>query len=237
MELKLNQFNNYEKTIVKNFLDNHDTNNFNFKDANEEEKLAWNIYQASFNDTKRVMILAKYYFESVDLHNAFRWFKFLTKRNNNFALYRIGNYYEKGIEVQQCYKTAFQYYLKAAQSALISAQCRIGCLYENGFGVEKNLHFALKWYLKASEQNNPFAICSIAHFYENGLGGLEKNHEKAYALYSKAEKKNYTWAMYKIGLMYENGNNFPTNLEEALKYFMKGIEFNSNILHISIILE
>ena len=62
--------------------------------------------------------------------------------------------YEHAKGVKKDYKTAFNYYLQAAELGNAIAQNNLGLCYEKGRGVKKNKQEALKWYEKAAENGN-----------------------------------------------------------------------------------
>ena len=61
-----------------------------------------------------------------------------------------GEIYEKGLGIQPDYKTAAEWYRKAAAQSNSRAQINLGHLYEKGLGVTKDLSIAMDWYQKAS---------------------------------------------------------------------------------------
>lgn len=85
-----------------------------------------------------------------------------------------GEIYEKGLGTQPDYKTAADWYRKAAAQGNSRAQINLGHLYEKGLGVEKNLATAMEWYQKASgleKKALPFAATTTlpAASSDNGL--------------------------------------------------------------------
>lgn len=84
-----------------------------------------------------------------------------------------GEIYEKGLGTQPDYKTAADWYRKAAAQGNSRAQINLGHLYEKGLGVEKNLSTAMEWYQKASgleKKALPFAATTtITPSSDNGL--------------------------------------------------------------------
>lgn len=85
-----------------------------------------------------------------------------------------GEIYEKGLGTQPDYKTAADWYRKAAAQGNSRAQINLGHLYEKGLGVEKNLSTAMEWYQKASgleKKALPFAAATttITPSSDNGL--------------------------------------------------------------------
>jgi TPR repeat protein len=54
--------------------------------------------------------------------------------------------------VAQSYQKAVEWYTKAANQGLASAQYNLGICYEYGKGVMKNIFKAKEWYKKAADQ-------------------------------------------------------------------------------------
>jgi len=97
----------------------------------------------------------------------------------------IGYMYSNGIEVEQNYSKALEYYHLSAAQNNSNAQNNIGHMYHYGKGVEQNYSKALEYYLLSalrSEQNNAFAQLNLGHMYENGYG-VEKDYSKALEYY------------------------------------------------------
>jgi uncharacterized protein len=67
--------------------------------------------------------------------------------------YMIGMMHENGEGFEKSPKEAADWYLKAAEAGLATAQYRLGRLYETGTGVTQDRQEAVKWYRKAAEQN------------------------------------------------------------------------------------
>jgi len=61
-------------------------------------------------------------------------------------------YYGRGVEKNQV--RAVEYYRKAADLGLASAQYNLGFCYEHGYGILHSRRNAIYWYTKASEQGN-----------------------------------------------------------------------------------
>ena len=73
--------------------------------------------------------------------------------------------YEKGDGVERSDEKAAEWYLKAAEQGLASAQCKLGVMYEDGTGVEQSDEKAVEWVLKAAEQGNADAQCNLGWMY------------------------------------------------------------------------
>ncbi|MGJ0517184.1 MAG: caspase family protein [Methylomicrobium sp.] len=72
----------------------------------------------------------------------------------------VGEIYQKGQGMPPDYRSAADWFRKAAAQGNSRAQINLGYLYEQGLGVEKNVALAMEWYQKASgleAKNIPYA--------------------------------------------------------------------------------
>ncbi|WP_176713212.1 tetratricopeptide repeat protein [Gilliamella sp. Imp1-1] len=100
-------------------------------------------------------------------------YKKATEQNSAEAQNRLGYMYQYGLNVQQDYAKAIEWYQKSANQNYADAQVSLGYMYNYGLGVKKNLLKAKQLYEKAA--SNGYAL---------GLFNLG-------ALYEFAEKKHY----------------------------------------------
>lgn len=73
------------------------------------------------------------------------------------------------INRSQDYRTAFNWYQKAASHGLDIAQWRLGEMYARGMGVEKNMSKAIEWRIKAAEQGNYLFQFLMGYMYSFGV--------------------------------------------------------------------
>ncbi|MDQ8935886.1 tetratricopeptide repeat protein [Acinetobacter rudis] len=76
----------------------------------------------------------------------------------------LGQRYRTGAYVQQNFKIAYQWYLKAAQQFYVPAYNEIGLLYAQGAGVQQDYILAYAWISLASQQNNTQAKLNLKKF-------------------------------------------------------------------------
>ncbi len=130
---------------------------------------------------------------------------------------------EKGKGVEQNYKEAMKWYLKAAEQDSSLAQSTIGYMYDLGLGVEQNYKEAMKWYLKAAEQGDARAQCAIGEMYNLGEG-VEQNYKEAMKWFLKAVEQSFAYAQKNIGYMYEKGMGVLQNYQESMVWYLKAAE-------------
>ena len=77
--------------------------------------------------------------------------------------------------MEQNFKEAVQWYQKAADQGLASAQYSLGLAYYDGQGVQQDFKEAVTWYRKAANQGDAKAQYKLGVMYDNGEGVLEDN--------------------------------------------------------------
>ena len=98
------------------------------------------------------------------------------------AEYERGLAYAFGDGVAQNDRTAFNYFLEAAEKGYALAQYKVGVGYAYGEGVRQDYKKAAEWYRKAAEQGYTIAQRNLATMYLNG-DGIEQDKVQALAWY------------------------------------------------------
>lgn len=91
--------------------------------------------------------------------------------------------YGKGVKID--YKTAFDWFIKAAEKNDVVALCNLGDIYKYGLGVKKDYKKAFDWYSKAANMLYEPAQLGLGLMYLNGQG-VDKNYSKAKELFKEA---------------------------------------------------
>jgi len=124
-------------------------------DAEILEKVNYWYHKVAENDDKYALyMLGELYSEEGMFQNETRAFVYYEKSADQGyvdAQYKLGYYYDHGIEVDINKEKAFDLYKIAAEKENIDAQRSLASLYEHGEGTEKNLDKAVYWYKKAKE--------------------------------------------------------------------------------------
>ena len=105
---------------------------------------------------------------------------------NRHAQFQIAWDYNAGEGVDQDYKQAMYWYLKAAAQESVGAYVNIGYMYKHGQGVEKDYQAAFEWFTKAAECDNATAWYNLAIMYHYGEG-RPVDLRQALDLYRKAQ--------------------------------------------------
>ena len=117
----------------------------------------------------------------------------LAEQGDVTAQYNLGVIYQNGVGTQQNYKTAVNWYTKAAEEDFQNAQYNLGYMYAHGKGVLENDKIALEWWTKAAERGDAEFQHRLAQIYKSGED-VEKSH-KAYVKWNTlAAKKGHYMA-------------------------------------------
>lgn len=109
----------------------------------------------------------------------------LAEKNNPFASYMYGYFFDHGIYVKKDMRLAKSYYFIAANSGIAAAQANLGLIYFNDHDYDK----ARYWYKKAVAQGNIYAQNNLAVLYENGQG-VKMDLYEARRLFQEASRTN-----------------------------------------------
>ena len=102
----------------------------------------------------------------------------------------MGVVYSTGLGVPKNTKQAIEWYRKAAQQGVGSAQFNLGIIYDQGKGTPQDYKQAFYWFLKAAEQGVADAQHNVGSMYALGQG-TPQNHVKSYTWYSVAAANGY----------------------------------------------
>jgi TPR repeat protein len=128
----------------------------------------------------------------------------LAEQGDVTAQYNLGVIYENGVGTQRNYRTAVNWYTKAAEQDLQDAQYNLGYMYAHGKGVLENDKIALEWWTKAAERGDAEFQHRLAQIYRSGKD-VEESH-KAYVKWNTlAAKQGYSKAQRNKAYDYLNG--------------------------------
>ena len=92
------------------------------------------------------------------------------------ALFKLGEYFQHGKEVEKNIQQAIRRYEEAAAEGHTLAMNALGILYYNDMNDYSQ---ATEWFKKASEKGCSQSLCNLGNCYEFGHG-VEKNRDMAY---------------------------------------------------------
>ena len=130
-----------------------------------------------------------------DVKKAIEYFKILANEPECSkiqldAQFSLGLIHQNGEGVEKDFKTAFDYYTKAADQGHVEAQTSLGELYHEGEGVEQDYQAAFSWWTKAADQGNANAQYYLGCMYHNGEG-TEKDDDAAIEMLLKAADQGH----------------------------------------------
>ncbi len=134
------------------------------------------------------------------------------------AMHKLGAYYAIGhpqLRSSPNLKTAFSFYLKAAELNLPDAQFKTGYCYEKGLGTKTNLDEAISWYQKASDQGSVQAKVVLGDYYYQ-----RHEYETAAGLYKYAAETGVRRAQIGLADCYKLSQGVPRDYVEALKWLI-----------------
>lgn len=156
-------------------------------------------------------------FQEQKKHELERLFQ-LANENDAHALFQLGYYYFKGIQLEQNFGQAYEFLSRAAKQQHAKAYFCIALLYQKGLGREKDLRTAARIFIKSAQLGYRKAQYNVALCCKKGIG-CKKNPEKAFEYFLKAAAQNYTPAQYSIALCYENGEGCNSDPVSAFIYY------------------
>jgi TPR repeat protein len=130
----------------------------------------------------------------------------------------LGNYYEKGVLVDQNYKNTLKYYKLAADQGDDYAQYYLGMIYQNGEIVEQNYQKALDYYSQSACRGNALAQYNLGWMYYNAKG-TEQNFQEAIKYFKSSAEQGYDKALHNLAGMYYDGEGVTQDYKEAAKYY------------------
>lgn len=168
-----------------------------------------------------------------DLKKAVEYFTKAANANDAQALFRLGNYFEAGLNegegekavsvVQQNAKSALDLYRLAAQNGLSEAFFNVGVYYETGTVVDKDPEKAFTFQLRAANSGLPQAQHRVATYYQNGTG-VEQDLVAAMGWYQRAAGSNFGLSQIALGQMYEIGAGTRADPAAAAQMYTNAAE-------------
>ncbi|KAI9208681.1 uncharacterized protein BJ171DRAFT_595794 [Polychytrium aggregatum] len=131
----------------------------------------------------------------------------------------LARMYSKGLGVEQSYRSAFKWYVKAGFVGHAMAQFNVGYFYEHGNAVTVDLAEAEKWYRKAAENGLPNAQYRLAVL----LSSADPNSTEAFDFALAAAVQQFPLAYGILASFYHHGRGIERNSSQALKWCKLGL--------------
>ena len=190
-------------------------------DKNSAEAIKWYRLAAEQGDAYAQAQVGAMYLdgEGVEQNNneALKWLQFSANQNDMYGQAFLGRLYESAYGN---YAKAAQFYEKAAEQGLPTAQNNIGRLYFVGNGVPQDYSKAIYWCTKAANQGNVYAQHNMGHAYYSG-NGVPQDYAQAFEWFSKSANQGYVGAQYWLGVMCLMGYGVQVDYSKALFWFKK----------------
>lgn len=195
----------------------------------QDEEFAYEYYQDALRGYEYIYNNLDEYLESDGKHCSQKDKDFY----QDYAAYRIGQMYNKGLGTELNYEKAREYFEKSNSSY---AKYSLGELYFDGLGVDQDYEQAAKNYQEAIESDgeNPYASFRLGQMYLSGFY-FEKDSVKAGEHFKKAlngfekwDKGTDMFLKYRIGYMYYKGYGTERNMEKAETYFKESLKLGND---------
>ena len=146
----------------------------------------------------------------------------LAKQHDAHAINELADIYFYGKEVEQDFHKAFDYYFRAAELGIASAQYHLGLIYAEGKGAQIDGKKSARYYLSAAEQSHPEAQYQLATLFREGKL-IKQDLDKSFFWYEKIANDNHE-AQYFLGCQYLHGEGTTKDEKKAEELFLKSAE-------------
>ena len=151
-------------------------------------------------------------------NGSFAAMKDLASQGDSAAQFELGSRYADGRGVARDFKTAAQWFEKAAGQGLAPAEYRIGSIYEKGVGVERDYVKARDWYRRAAEHGNVRAMHNLAVLFAEGGDG-KPDYISAANWFRRAAEHGVRDSQYNLGILCARGLGTGQNLVQSYMWF------------------
>jgi TPR repeat protein len=181
-----------------------------------------------FASVNRAWLLIYGYGEDADVEKGVAMLEAAAGKGNAFAQSSLGWLYREGHgSVAQNYRTAVEWYRKAAAQDYPDALASIGWLYSEGLGVARDDKASLKAYRRAADLGNTDAIGSLGYALQNGVG-TDIDLAEARHWYEVGAARNDAYCMGSLGWLYEAGEGVEQDYKTAVEWYEKAAEAGSS---------
>lgn len=173
--------------------------------------------------------------EVYDPEKALHWFKRAADLGSVDALFQIGDLHLRGLVDGHTYKTAFDYYHRAAEADHLGAIHGLAFLLEIGLGTDQDLRAAERWLKRAIELGNDPTELSLAllYFQNSGEFTSDKVSRSLQEIQHHAEK-GATVAKIALADAYIDGESVPKDVEKGLGIYFELAELEPYFVHMVI---
>jgi TPR repeat protein len=163
--------------------------------------------------------LAEAYGQPVDYEYGVGWHEKAAEAGSAEAQYRLGRFYETGLETAPDLVAARLWYSRAAEQGHPTAQLRLALLLQEGLGGPVDLPGAARWYDAAAVQGLPEAQYNLAVLLERGEG-IAADPAAAAWLYESAAQAGIAAAAGQLAVMLIDGRGVAEDKLAALAWLI-----------------
>jgi TPR repeat protein len=167
--------------------------------------------------------LAAPYAQPVSYEYGIGWHEKAAAAGSAEAQYRLGRFYEIGLETALDLAAARLWYGRAAEQGHPQAQLRLALLLHEGLGGPVDLPGAVRWYDAAAVQGLPQAQYNLAVLLESGEG-IEPDPDAAAWLYQSAAQAGIGAAAGQLAVMLIDGRGVAEDKLAALAWLIVAAE-------------
>ncbi len=138
--------------------------------------------------------------------------------HNPLAQFTLGVFYQQGWGRARDPVVACDWFQKAAQRRVPTAEHFWGDCLAQGIGRSVDIPAALDWYGKAAADGHLLSLCSAGDYYIQGKG-VARDVARGLALCTQAAQANSAPAMLKLAHYYRDGVDVPQDLALARRCF------------------
>lgn len=160
----------------------------------------------------------------VDLTKSRLWLEKASIAGNENAQVELANIYFS----EANYPKAKEWFTKASEKNVTTAQRMLGIIYAEGLGTEKDYKKSMDWYRKAAAANDSFSETEIGYLYKEGLG-VKQDLQEAYKWYQKSADKNNQYGQLVLGWFFQQGLGVPVDYKNAYVWYLKSAQQNNHI--------
>lgn len=160
-----------------------------------------------------------------DYREAIYWYtKVALSKNDDDAMYRIGNLYlEGGFGIIRDFDDAVFWLSMAAEYANTDAKYQMAKFYQAGNIVDQDYSRSLEYFEEADEGGNAEAGFELGCIYEYGYG-VEVDYVKSLGYYRKAASLTSGNAQVKLGKIYLEGwSDIPIDEKESMVWLQRAM--------------
>ena len=157
-------------------------------------------------DDKALAVLADLYYGCGDFKQRVEYFEGLDSESSQRALFRLGDWYMKGREVDKDVKRGIECLRACADLGHPGGQYSLGWAYYTGVDIPRDPKLAYEWTMKAVENGVPSGMETLFRMYRDGDGVAQNDAEALRWLELAAENPEEPGvATSELGECYERG--------------------------------